>query len=114
MSTTARIVRKPDTRGGFATIEGTRISVTDIVACYSLDLPEFMSRLAGPPDPKVGCVVPITSIIEAVRVRLPHLSSEQVAAAFRYWHDHPEEVKRDFRAENEAEQELRQRFPLKT
>lgn len=86
MNAEVQIVRRDDVRGGSPTIEGTRITVTDIVRMYRMELPGIAGWYEGPPHPKHGFQIAIDTIVGVIRNRLPHLSEEQVVAALTYWH----------------------------
>ena len=105
-----RIVRRPDVRGGSATIEGTRISVTDIARIYRTSLPALVAWCDGPPDPKRGFQISLRTVIDAIRAELPQLTEPQVASALAYWHNHEDEIGRDLAEEDIAAIEARQRY----
>lgn len=106
----ARIVRQAGVRGGAPTIEGTRITVTDIVWYYRTHLPELVTEFAGPPDPRVRCVVPLPAIVEEIRTQLPHLSPEQVKAALAYWYKHQDEVAHELQEEDAAAEKAKREY----
>lgn len=110
MKTDVRIVRDPQRRGGALTIEGTRITVTDIIRYSWLDLPEIVAQLREPPDLQIGWVVPLAAVVKSVKKGLPHLSSHQIEAALTYWHDHREEVEEELSGEDAAARELKAKY----
>jgi uncharacterized protein (DUF433 family) len=74
------IVRRADVCGGSPTIAGTRIRVSDIIRYRNL-----------------WSEAPVKRICEA----LPHLTSSQVMAAFRYNNLYRAEIEEEIRAEDE-------------
>jgi len=75
------IVRTPGILGGRPRIEGTRISVKDIVALYQMHLDSI--------------------IVERILKDFPHLKEEQVRAALQYYREHREEIEAEFEVERE-------------
>lgn len=110
MSTEVKIVCRPDVRGGTPSIDGTRISVTDIVRIYRTHLPAIVAWYEGPPHPGRGFGIDVGTIVEAVRTELPHLSKEQVTAAFSYWYENEDEVGRELAEEDIAAIEARRKY----
>ncbi len=66
MSAHARIIREQGVRGGAPTIDGTRITVTDIAREYWLALCELAAHRTGPPDPQVGWCIPLDRTSSAI------------------------------------------------
>jgi uncharacterized protein (DUF433 family) len=83
------IVKSPDVRGGKPCIEGTRISVVDVVRLHKQGLPtsEMRGYFAKP------------------------LTPAQVHAALAYYYDHTDEIDRFFTREEGAEEDI-ERGPL--
>ena len=106
MKTRTEIKRQEGVRGGAPVVAGTRITVTDIVRYHRLYLPELVAQILEPPDPAVGCVVPMAAIVREIRGALPHLSDEQVYAAFVYWRDNQVEIEKELREEDAATRRL--------
>lgn len=80
-STDKLIVQTPGVLGGRARIEGTRISVKDIVALYQMHLDSI--------------------IVERILKDNPELNEEQVRAALQFYRGHRLEIEADFEAETE-------------
>jgi uncharacterized protein (DUF433 family) len=76
-TTAPAISKTPDVCGGRACVAGTRITVWGLVQHRQLGLSD-----------------------DAILASIPALDREQLAAAFRYASEHPEEIARDL-AENE-------------
>ena len=106
MKTRTEIKRQEGVRGGAPTVAGTRITVTDIVRYYRMYLPELAKQFGEPPDIATGCVVPMAAIVKEIRGALPHLSDEQVYAAFVYWRDNQAEIEKELREEDAATRKL--------
>ncbi len=66
----------------FATIEGTRVRVKDIVAQYPQVLDEIVAERMH-------------------QGYWPHLTREQIEAAISYWRKHPEQITEEMRIEKE-------------
>jgi uncharacterized protein (DUF433 family) len=83
------IVKTPDTCSGLPRIEGTRITVNQVV--------REVVRLRWTP--------------EEVMIAHPHLTLAQIHAALAYYFDHVEEVDSSLQHGDQLEEELRARFP---
>ena len=110
MKAEVQIVRRDDVRGGSRTIEGTRITVTDIVRIYRTELPGIAAWYEGPPHPAHGFRIDLDTIVDVIRNRLPHLSKEQVAAALAYWHENEEDIGWELDEEDIAGIEARRKY----
>lgn len=110
MSVKAKIVRNASMRGGSPTIDGTRITVTDVVRNYWLYVPQLASSYTGPPHPEQGFRVGIEAIAQELSVHFQSLSAEQVRAALVYWYQHQEEIQKELDEEDIAAIELRRKY----
>jgi uncharacterized protein (DUF433 family) len=84
------IVRTPETCGGAARIEGTRVRVRDVVISY---------RHGDTPEETIA--------------QFPTLSIAQVYAALAYYHANRQALDAEFEAEAKQENELAARFARK-
>lgn len=106
MDTQAKIVRRRDMRGGSLTIEGTRITVTDVVRNYWEGIGQVAKATADPPDFQAGCTIPFGPVFRYIQAGYPHLSEGQIKAALSYWRDHREEVQQELDEEDSLAKEL--------
>ena len=91
MSGEIKFVRRPGVRGGSLTLDGTRMTVTDVVRTYRMYFPKIAASYDGPPHPS-GFRISIESIADQLRCHFQTLSGEQVRAALVYWYEHEAEV----------------------
>lgn len=93
MSTEAKIVRRPDMRGGAPTIDGTRITVTEIVRAYRMYLPQLAAAYEEPPPhPESGFRIGMGTIATEIAFHFGGLTEAHVRAALAYWYEHQEEI----------------------